>query len=166
MVGYYEYDTSPRDFDNDLYIPRQTNTRGRTSGKPKLRVLPKTKAKRDYKLIIEVFLVFALFAVIGYRVSIINSSLKEKEKLKTELSEIKKQNEQLQVNIEQQMNLKTVEKEAKEKLGMQKLDNNQKVYVTLPKQDYTEGNSNESIEENTEDTSWWSKLLKDLFNIK
>ena len=105
-----------------------------------------------------------MFSIIGYRVFLINDSLKEKENLKAQLAEIKKQNEQLQVNIEQQMNLNTIEQEAKEKLGMRKLDNNQKVYVNLNKEDYTQ--SSISTEEGEERETWWSKLLKDLFNIK
>ena len=48
-------------------------------------------------------------------------------------------------------------KTAKKKLGMQKLDNDQKVYVTLPKKDYTES---ATPEVETEQSSNW---LKDLF---
>ena len=62
------------------------------------------------------------------------------------------------------MNINVIEKEAKEKLGMQKLDNSQKVYVNLDKQDYTEYSADTIITENEE--TWWGKLLKDLFNIK
>ena len=163
MVGYYEYDTSPRQLDDDLYQRTKSSSRKKVSKKPKMRVLTKSENKKDYKLIAEICIVFALFAVIGYRVSTINASLKEKEALKAELTEIKKQNEQLQVTIEQQMNINTIEQEAKEKLGMQKLDNNQKVYVTLPKEDYTESSYYEESED-SEESSWFSKLWKDLFN--
>ena len=77
---------------------------------------------------------------------------------------MKKQNEQLQVSIEQQMNINKIEQEAKEKLGMQKLDNSQKVYVSLDKEDYIEAPINNIETQKTE--TWWSKLLKDLFKIK
>lgn len=62
------------------------------------------------------------------------------------------------------MNLNTIEQEAKEKLGMRKLDNNQKVYVKLNKEDYTQ--SSVKTENGSEKETWWAKLLKDLFNIE
>ena len=62
------------------------------------------------------------------------------------------------------MNINLIEQEAKEKLGMKKLNNDQKVYVSLDKEDYTESSvKKEESDENSE--SWWSKLLKDLFNL-
>ena len=87
----------------------------------------------------------------------------EKEQLKTELAEIQKKNEQLKVNIEQKMNINTVEQEAKDELGMQKLDNSQKVYININKDDYTESSTNDNKNEN-ENKSWWSQFIKDLFN--
>ena len=47
---------------------------------------------------------------------------------------------------------------------MQKLDNSQKVYVSLDKEDYIEAPINNIETQKTE--TWWSKLLKDLFKIK
>jgi cell division protein FtsL len=60
----------------------------------------------------------------------------EKKKLEGQLAEILKQNEQLEVKIEGATNMKTISEEAKEQLGMQKVDNQQKVYVDLDKSDY------------------------------
>ena len=56
------------------------------------------------------------------------------------------------------MNINNIEQEAKERLGMQKLDNTQKVYVSLQKKDYTE--SSKDTVTNTDDESWWQKFLK------
>ena len=45
------------------------------------------------------------------------------------------------------INLSNIEKQAKEKLGMQKLTNKQTVYVNLPKKDYIESTTDKvSIE--------------------
>ncbi len=44
---------------------------------------------------------------------------------------LQKENEQLKVNIENSLNLNNIEKAAKEKLGMKKLDNNQKTYMWI-----------------------------------
>ena len=81
--------------------------------------------------------------------------------MKSTLAQIQKVNAQLQVNIEQGMNINTIEQAAQEKLGMQKLDNNQKVYVNLPKKDYVESSASRVIK-NEEDESWWQKLLNTL----
>ena len=80
-----------------------------------------------------------------------------KQNKKQELSAIEKTNGQTEISIESSLNLKNLEKTAKKKLGMQKLDNDQKVYVTLPKKDYTES---ATPEVETEQSSNW---LKDLF---
>ena len=76
--------------------------------------------------------------MISYRNSKINESFNKNAGLKQSLAVTQKENEQLQVNIENSLNLSNIEKIAKEKLGMQKLDNSQKVYVSLPKKDYIE----------------------------
>ena len=77
----------------------------------------------------------------------INEEFKEMQSKKTELTALKKENEQLQVTIENSLNLSNIEKQAKEKLGMQKLTNKQTVYVNLPKKDYIESTTDKvSIE--------------------
>lgn len=130
----------------------------------KARIKAKAQTKRSAINIVEILVGFSILLGISYRYALINSTFNEKEKLKTELASVQKQNEQLRVNIEQAMNINTIEQEAKEKLGMQKLENSQKVYVSLDKQDYIEPSVN--IIDDEKETTWWSKLLKDLFKIK
>ena len=60
------------------------------------------------------------------------------------------------------LNLKNIEKLAKEKLGMQKLTSKQTIYVSLPKKDYVESASEEVIIE--EEKSWLQKLADKIFN--
>lgn len=130
----------------------------------KERIKAKAQNRKNVTCIMEIAVGFVILLGISYRYALINSTFNEKEKMKAELASIQKQNEQLKVNIEQAMNINTIEQEAKEKLGMQKLDNSQKVYVSLDKQDYIE--SSASTINNEESETWWSKLLKDLFKIK
>ena len=59
--------------------------------------------------------------------------------------------------------MNTVEQEASSKLGMQKLDNNQKVYVNLQKSDYIETASEEVVI--NDDTSWIQNFLNKLTKI-
>ena len=100
---------------------------------------------------------------ISYRNSQITEEYNEKESIKTQVSQVQKENEQLRVSIENSLNLNTVEQEASNKLGMQKLDNNQKVYVNLPKSDYIEAVSEEVIINDT--TSWFQNILHKLTQI-
>ena len=104
---------------------------------------------------------------ISYRDSIINEKFSEKEELKAELAEIQKVNEQLEVGIENELNLTNVEAVAKDKLGMAKLNNGQKVYISLPKKEYVEATS-EGIKQ-SENQSVYKNFInkvKDLLNIK
>ena len=167
MIDYYEYETSPRKLEPE-YMPEiekeveeKTKTKKRTNTSTKAKRLK--EKRKNIKTILEIGIGFIVLLTISYRYSLVNASFNEKESLKKQLSEINKQNEQLEVSIEQGMNINLIEQEAKEKLGMRKLDNNQKVYVSLDKEDYTESSVNDNVNEETE--SWWSKLLKDLFNI-
>ena len=104
---------------------------------------------------------FAVLLTISYRYSLINSKFTEKEELKSELSAIQKENAQIQLNIEKSTNINNIEQQAKEKLGMKKLDNNQKIYVNLPKEDHVKS-AKDSVETTQEET-WWQALINDLF---
>lgn len=94
---------------------------------------------------------------ISYRNSLINENYNKKENIKSQVSAMQKENEQLKVSIENSLNLSTIEKAAEEKLGMRKLDNSQKVYVDLQKKDYIEPATEEIIIE--ENTSFFNKIL-------
>ncbi len=165
MINYYEYETSPRKEEPE-YIPsrrkRTSNTvQNEAELRKKIRKAQVIQARKNVKHIIEVGLVFLVLLAISYRYALINSRFTEKENLKSTLSAIQKQNAQLQVSIEQGMNINNIEQAAKEKLGMQKLENNQKVYITLQKKDYTESSAQNKLAEETTE-SWWQKLLKTL----
>ncbi len=115
------------------------------------------QSRKNARHIAEVGGAFIILFTISYRYALINSKFNEKENLKDELAQIQKENAQVQVSIEQGMNNKNIEKEAQERLGMQKLDANNKIYVNLPKKDYIESASKKISEEKSE--NWISKLL-------
>ena len=158
----YQYETSPRKLEpeyepiKDPYKKKKSSTLGKKQEK----VQPKRHLKSQVKIIAGVFLIFASLLVISYRNSLINESFNENESLKSNLAAIQKENEQLRVNLEKSMNLSNIEKMAEEKLGMQKLDNSQKVYVSLDKKDYVESASEEVIME--EEKSWLEQFLDTL----
>ena len=161
----YEYGTSPRKLEPDVKTIKQAK-------KKKLKVvedLPrqdikvsKEQKKIQIKLTLVVIGIFILLLTISYRNSQINEKFNQVQTLKRELSSLEKENEQLKVSIENSINLNTIEKLAKEKLGMQKLTNKQTVYLTLPKKDYVESVSEEVLIK--KEKNWFEQFIDKIFN--
>ena len=158
----YQYETSPRKLEPDYepikepYSKKKSSTISKKAEKPQA----KRQLKSHFKAMVYVLLIFACLFVISYRNSLINESFNKGEALKANLAAIQKENEQLKVNLENSYNLSNIEELAKTKLGMQKLDNSQKVYVSLDKQDYVEQASEEVVMEDNQ--NWFEKFLNTL----
>ena len=156
----YQYETSPRKLEPEYDF-----------GKEKSRVVKKVskdthkkekrKLKVKAKVVLGVFIGFLVLFAICYRDSQITEIFNKKENLKKQLSTAQKENEQLKISIENSLNLNTVEQLAKERLGMQKLNNKQKIYVSLEKKDYIEQAAEEIVLD--EDVSLWDKIFNTLF---
>ena len=156
----YEYETSPRKLEPDVRKKRKIKV---VEDLPKQNVkTSKAQQKRQIKSILIVFGIFVLLLTISYRKSQINEKFNQVQTLKKELSSLQKENEQLKVNIENNLNLSVIKKQAKEKLGMQELTNKQTVYVTLPKKDFVEPATEEIIEK--KEKNWFQKLVDKIFN--
>ncbi len=163
-ISRYEYGTSPRKLEPDI----QRRTRPQ---KKKIRVvedlpkqdvkISKAQKKRQTKLTFAVVGIFIILLTVSYRNSQINEKFNQVQTLKRELSSMQKENEQLEVSIQNSVNLNTIEKLAKEKLGMQKLTNKQTVYVLLPKKDYVEPAA-EELEK--EEGNWFEKIVNKILN--
>ena len=158
-MNRYEYSTSPRKIEPE-YRPKKKMKKNNikvVEDLPRQEVkLSKAQRKRQFKLGLTVAAIFLLLLTISYRNSQINEKFSEVQTLKKQLSSIEKENEQLKVNIENAVNLNNIEKQAKEKLGMQKLTNRQTLYVNLPKKDYVEPAGEEVVLE--KEKSWIDKL--------
>ncbi len=159
----YQYETSPRKLQPE-YTPRKNPYQKKKSStrkvvKAKEQKQTKRTLKPKVKLVLFIAVAFAILFAISYQNSLITENFNQKEKLKASLAAIDKENEQLKINIEKSLNLNKVEQSAKEMLGMQKLDNSQKVYINLPKKDYIESSSTENftIEE---DHNIWQNLIQ------
>ena len=152
----YQYETSPRKLQPE-YTPK---TKKKATAK---RTKVKSSPKYNYKPVAYILIGFTLLFVISYRNSLINEVYNKKETLRNQLAEVEKENEQLKVNIESSLNLSTIEKIAKEQLGMQKLSNSQKVFVNLQKQDYVESAKDEVRLE--DDESIFKKIFNKLNDI-
>lgn len=165
----YQYETSPRKVQPE-YTPtpkkypkkstaKKTKNKNATKSVPKQKAKPKLRKKQNaqIKVLKYVAIGFIILFAISYRNSLINESFSEIKELKTSLAALEKENQQMEVNIENNLNLKTIEQSAKEMLGMQKLDNTQTIYVNLPKEDYIEPATEEIIK--TNETNWFQKII-------
>ena len=155
----YEYGTSPRKLETE-HKPQKKQKKNNikvVEDLPRQEIkLSKAQRKRRTKLGLIVAAIFLLLLTISYRNSQINEKFSEVQTLKRQLSALEKENEQLKVNIENAVNLNNIEKQAKEKLGMQKLTNKQTLYVNLPKKDYVEAAGEEVVLE--KEKSWLDKI--------
>ena len=116
----------------------------------------KEQRKRQMKTTVTVVGLFLLLLTISCRNSQIDKQFNQIQNQKKQLAALQKDNEQLKVSIENSINISNIEKVAKEELGMQKLTSKQTVYVTLPKKDYVETESEKVVK--TETKTWWQNL--------
>ncbi len=159
----YEYSTSPRKIDVQPKKRKTTKKRDLKIVQDIKRQevkLSKEQKKKQRNMTFLVIGIFAVLLVISYRNSQINEKFSEIQGLESSLALLEKENQQLEVNIEDSLNFNNIEKQAKEQLGMQKLTTGQTVYVTLPKKDYTEVNSEEVI---IEEKNWFEQLIENIF---
>lgn len=163
MAARYQYETSPRKIEpNERREKRKENIK-LVKDLPRQEIkISKEQKMKHRKATLLVLAIFAVLFTISYRNTKINEKFNEMQTLKAEVSSLQKENEQLQVTIENSLNLSNIEKQAKEKLGMQKLTNKQTVYVNLPKKDYIE-TATEKVEIN-ENKNWFEKFVDKIFN--
>lgn len=154
----YEYETSPRKIEPE-YDLRKTKSKVNTPSK-NTKQKEQKKLKVKAKIVLSVFIGFLVLLAMCYRDSQITEIFNKKENLKKELSVVQKENEQLKISIENSLNLNTVEQLAKERLGMQKLNNKQKIYVSLEKKDYIEQAAEEVVID--EEVSIWDRIINTL----
>lgn len=168
-MARYQYETSPRKLEPD-FIPNRTSKKSQDLQrerelKEKIKQEAKERAKQKRatvvlkkKVVVYIALIFAMLLVVSYRNSLITEDFNKVKSLKAELATLQKENQQTQVSIESNLNLSKIEEEAKSKLGMQKLTNDQKIYISLPKKDYVQS-STDNTETNTE-KSWLEKIIE------
>ena len=160
----YQYETSPRKLQPEYepqknpYVKKKSSTLKKKTKQKQQQIEQKQQIKSHIKTVFYIGVIFSVLLAISYRNSLINESFNKNAQLKATLALKQKENEQLQVNIENSLNLSNIEKMAKERLGMQKLDEHQKVYVSLPKKDYVEP-AVEEVRLDDEELNWFQKIL-------
>ena len=161
----YEYETSPRKLEPEIRRKKQTQRNKLTvvEDLPRQNVkVSKKQKERQKKLTLIVMGIFILLLTISYRNSQINERFSQVQTLKRQLSSLQKENEQLKVNIENSVNLNTIENLAKNKLGMQKLTNKQTKYISLPKKDYVKAATEEVIIK--KEKNWFQEFVDKIFH--
>lgn len=159
----YQYETSPRKLKPAESPMKKSTTQKKVTTSKKKTTVTKQRVKPQIKAIMYIAIGFAILFAISYRNSLITASFTQRENLKKQLSTLKKENAQTEVNIQTSLNLVNIEQSASSKLGMKKLDDSQKVYISLPKKDYVETASEQVIV--TETQNWFEKLLENITNF-
>ena len=155
----YQYGTSPRKLEPDYTRkPKQKRKQLKVvEDIPRQQIkVSKEQRKRQMKTTVIVAGLFLLLLTISCRNSQIDKQFNQIQNQKKQLAALQKDNEQLKVSIENSINISNIEKVAKEELGMQKLTSKQTVYVTLPKKDYVETESEKVVK--TETKTCWQNL--------
>ncbi len=148
----YQYETSPRKLKPE-YTPvrepykQKKTTVNKSEIQKKSNKTKKKQKNNKTKIVVYTLLAFSILFAISYRNAQIDEKFSEVQDLKEELSLIQKENEQLEVSIESNLNLSNLEEQARELLGMHKLTNKQTIYVDLPKDDYIESSAEKIVME-------------------
>ena len=149
----YQYSTNPRKEEQPLEKRKKVKQQ-------ELKTVKKMQKQKQTKSTLIVGVIFFMLFTISYRNSQINEKFTKIQGLKSQLAEIDKQNQQLEVGIQNSLNLNNIEKQAIEKLGMQKLTNNQTKYISLPKTDYIEVTTERVV---IQEKNWFEKLIEKIF---
>ena len=165
----YQYETSPRKLkpEYEKRPVKKKKTVKKVNEEVKKKVDNKKQIKQDFKskvyLIIKCILMFVILFLIILKNSQMNEAFATIQDLKAKITTIQKENDQLEVSIQNSINLNNIEQAAKEKLGMQKRTNKQTRYINLSKKDYVETKVEEIILE--EESSFWDNIWKKIKNI-
>ncbi len=168
----YQYETSPRKIKpeyNDYKKTSKKQVNKKTNNKPpkqynkpnkkeqnlhnknqeETKSKKKVTAKTKFAVFIKCVIFFGVMFFIIFRNSQISAYFSQIQSLKTSITDLQKENDQLEINIQNSTNLNHIEQQAQELLGMQKRTNKQTVFISLPKKEYVEPRTEEVIIEET-----------------
>ena len=170
----YQYETSPRKIKPEYEKPKKQEYKKQSTVK---KVKNSTKKKKDdekkkytkelnkakFGVFYKSVLVFVILFFMLFRNSQISESFSKIQALKAEITTIQKENDQIEISIQNSLNINHIEQAAKELLGMQKLTNRQTVYINLPKKDYVEHRAEEVIIEDNK--GFFGNIVDKFINI-
>ena len=150
-MGYaYQYETSPRKLKPEYDTPKKkkqptkATTKKKTTTAKTKKTKEKAKAKeKDVAIARANFTMLMIIALgcillIMYRNVKINEAFTQVQALSKTVSNLEKENSQISVSIQNNLNLSNIESTASSVLGMQKLSSKQTFYINLDTKDYVE----------------------------
>lgn len=133
----YEYGTSPRKYQQE-YVPTQKKRKKKVVPKKSNRIEKKEEKKLNKNivfLVVVFILPSILTSLIASKIDVVQTDI---SKMKAKIESITKENTELDFELQKAFSLTNIEKQAKEKLNMQKLSNSQIRYVNINKEDRVE----------------------------
>lgn len=150
----YVHGTSPRKYERTCDVERRAP---RTRPKKVNRKAEKKKTVYSKYFTIGVTVIIAFAFLISYRSSLIEEKSVRIQEERNAIEQLKNENVELNLGLQKALSLTNIEKQAKNKLGMQKLQNNQIRYIKIEKEDYVEPVSSTRIEE--KQLSFFEKVI-------
>lgn len=144
--NYYESGSAARK--RNYYEEVESYNSNRRYGKNKVRSVKSNSKSKKVVTVCGVLCAFCMTMVMSYRYNLINEKNLKTIELKSDLEAAQANLLNAQIAVEQSTNLTEVEAYAKQKLGMQKPDKNQIIYV-----DTSNVSSNISVSKNLNNTS-------------
>ena len=126
-MAYFEYETSPRkirpEFERETYykVPEARKKVNTQSQKKTVKKANKVEHSMVFKYCAISMCIFTILLALIYSDSRVDEAFSKIQTLKTEMSKLQKENDQLEIGIQNSLNLNNIEQAAKEMLGMQKL---------------------------------------------
>lgn len=124
----YVTGSSARKYDYLDDYPKANKTKARKTVKKTV-----VDEKIKVKTVFMISCLFVMLMIITYRFNVISESNLTLQNLKTELERVQSNLAATEMGVEQSTNLTQIEAYAKQKLGMQKPDKNQVVYIDTAK---------------------------------
>lgn len=177
-MGYaYQYETSPRKLKPEYDAPKKkkkTTTKAKNVNNKTKKTNAKIKKESERKKAKEVVVARVNFTVLiaialgcilltMYRSVKINESFTEVQALSRTVSSLEKENSQIAVNIQNNLNLSNIESTASSVLGMQKLSSKQTYYINLDTKDYVEVTTKKAVKE--EKPGFFKSLINKIINF-
>ena len=150
----YVHGTSPRKYERSYDVPRRAP---RTRPKKVNRKVGKKKTVYSKYFTVGVTVIIAFAFLISYRSSLIEEKSVRIQEERNAIEQLKNENVELNLGLQKALSLTNIERQAKNKLGMQKLQNNQIRYIKIEKEDYVEPVSSTRIEE--KQLSFFEKVM-------
>lgn len=125
--NYYETGSTARKLDYTNEVSRKKTKINKTKSNNK------TSKKTKTSSIVMILCVFSMALVLVYRYNVINEKNLESQSLANEITKAESALITSQIEVEQNTDLEQIEAYAKQKLGMQKPDKNQTIYVDTSK---------------------------------